>query len=68
METMMYVAKAIKTADPEAFASIDLAAKVQTKNDPAAINAAIRNAGYPSSFRRLFQRGAPGKTAPPPKA
>jgi hypothetical protein len=36
------VAQAIKTADPEAFASIDLAANVQTKNDPIAINSAIQ--------------------------
>ncbi|MDK4725444.1 heavy-metal-associated domain-containing protein [Rhizobium phaseoli] len=50
------VEKAIKTADPEASASIDLGAriaKVQTKNDPAAIKAAIEKAGYPSSFRQL---------------
>ncbi|WP_064710738.1 heavy-metal-associated domain-containing protein [Rhizobium bangladeshense] len=49
------VEKAIKTADPEASASIDLAArtaKVETK-DPAAINTAIGKAGYPSSFRQI---------------
>ncbi|MBX5132682.1 heavy-metal-associated domain-containing protein [Rhizobium lentis] len=50
------VEKAIKAADPEASASIDLAArtaKVETKIDPAAINAAIEKAGYPTSFRRI---------------
>jgi copper chaperone len=50
------VEKAIKAADPEASASIDLiarTAKVETKNDPAAINAAIEEAGYPSSFKSL---------------
>ncbi|PDT10218.1 heavy-metal-associated domain-containing protein [Rhizobium sp. M1] len=50
------VEKAIKTADPEASASIDLearTAKVETKNDPAAINAAIEKAGYPSRFKHV---------------
>jgi copper chaperone len=50
------VEKAIKAADPEASASIDLGgktARVETKLDPAAINAAIENAGYPSSFKQI---------------
>jgi copper chaperone len=50
------VEKAIKAADPEASVSIDLTArtaKVETKNDQTAINAAIEKAGYPSSFRPL---------------
>ncbi|NEI06129.1 copper chaperone [Rhizobium ruizarguesonis] len=50
------VEKAIKTADPEASASIDLAgrtARVETKNDPAVVSAAIEKAGYPSSFRQI---------------
>ncbi|MBB3352653.1 copper chaperone [Rhizobium sp. BK049] len=50
------VEKAIKAADPEASATVDLAArtaKVETQIDPAAINAAIENAGYPTIFRRI---------------
>ncbi|MBY5409135.1 heavy-metal-associated domain-containing protein [Rhizobium leguminosarum] len=50
------VEKAIKTADPEASASIDLAArtaKVETRSDPAAINTVIEKAGYPSSFKQV---------------
>ncbi|WP_047462558.1 heavy-metal-associated domain-containing protein [Rhizobium rhizogenes] len=50
------VEKAINAADPEASASIDLGAKtakVETKLDPVAINAAIENAGYPSSFKQI---------------
>ncbi|APO74500.1 heavy metal-associated domain-containing protein [Rhizobium etli 8C-3] len=50
------VEKAIKTADPEASTVIDLAsktAKVATRLDPSAINAAIETAGYPSSFTRI---------------
>lgn len=50
------VEKAIKTADPEASASIDLAArtaKVETRSDPAAIKTAIEKAGYPSSFQQV---------------
>jgi len=50
------VEKAIRTADPEASASIDLAArsaKVETNNDPAAIKTAIEKAGYPSSFKQI---------------
>ncbi|NKL02932.1 heavy-metal-associated domain-containing protein [Rhizobium leguminosarum] len=50
------VEKAIKTADPEASASIDLAArtaKVETRIDPAAIKTAIEKAGYPSSFQQV---------------
>lgn len=50
------VEKAIKAADPSASASIDLVAKiakVDTKNDPASINAAIVKAGYPSTFKQI---------------
>ncbi|EJL58517.1 copper chaperone [Rhizobium sp. CF122] len=48
------VEKAIKAADPQASAVIDLGAKTaQTKLDPSAINAAIETAGYPSSFRQI---------------
>ncbi|APO68087.1 heavy metal-associated domain-containing protein [Rhizobium gallicum] len=50
------VEKAIKAADPEASAIIDLTARtatVETRNDPAAISAAIEKAGYPSSFKPL---------------
>jgi copper chaperone len=50
------VEKAIKAADPEASASIDLAArtaKVETKGDPAAIKTAIGKAGYPSNFKQI---------------
>ncbi|MBW9116409.1 heavy-metal-associated domain-containing protein [Rhizobium cauense] len=50
------VEKAIKAADPAASANINLAeksAKVDTRLDPATINAAIENAGYPSRFRQI---------------
>ncbi len=50
------VEKAIKAADPEASASIDLGAKtakIETRLDPAAINTAIENAGYPSSYKQM---------------
>ncbi|MBY5707598.1 heavy-metal-associated domain-containing protein [Rhizobium leguminosarum] len=50
------VEKAIKAADPEASATIDLTARiarVQSKLEPAAINAAIEKAGYPSSFKHI---------------
>jgi copper chaperone len=50
------VGKAIKAADPEASATIDLTARtarVETKNDPAAINTAIEKAGYPSRFKEI---------------
>ncbi|OWV92723.1 heavy metal-binding protein [Rhizobium sp. R72] len=50
------VEKAIKAADPDARAKIDLAtrtAKVETRLDPAAIAAAIESAGYPSSLTSL---------------
>ncbi|CAN7629399.1 heavy-metal-associated domain-containing protein [Pararhizobium sp. LjRoot255] len=50
------VEKAIKAADPEASATIDLSARtarVQSKLEPAAISAAIEKAGYPSSFKQI---------------
>lgn len=50
------VEEAIKAADPDASATIDLGAKtakVETRIDPATINAAIENAGYPSSFKQI---------------
>ncbi|MBY3177609.1 heavy-metal-associated domain-containing protein [Rhizobium leguminosarum] len=50
------VEKAIKAADPEASATIDLTARtarVQSKLEPAAIKAAIEKAGYPSSFKHI---------------
>ncbi|MBY3465762.1 heavy-metal-associated domain-containing protein [Rhizobium laguerreae] len=50
------VEKAIKAADPEASAAIDLTARtarVQSKLEPAAINAAIEKAGYPSKLKHI---------------
>lgn len=50
------VTKAIKAADPEATADIDLGnrkAKVTSKADPTSIGAAIEDAGYPSTFRTV---------------
>lgn len=47
------VEKAIKAADPDAVATVDLATKkatVQTSLDPAVIGDAIKNAGYPVSY------------------
>ncbi|WP_246638440.1 heavy-metal-associated domain-containing protein [Rhizobium laguerreae] len=48
------VEKAIKTADPDAFASIDLGtrtAKVETRSDPAAIKTAIENGRLSVQFQ-----------------
>ena len=50
------VEKAIKTADPAARSTIDLksrTARVETEVDPAAIGAAIENAGYATTFRSV---------------
>ncbi|MBX4863740.1 heavy-metal-associated domain-containing protein [Rhizobium leguminosarum] len=50
------VEKAIKAADPEASATIDLTARiarVQSTLEPAAIKAAIEKAGYPSSLKNI---------------
>ncbi|MBY3530811.1 heavy-metal-associated domain-containing protein [Rhizobium laguerreae] len=50
------VEKAIRAADPEASAIIDLTARtarVQSRLEPAAINAAIEKAGYPSSLKHI---------------
>ncbi|MCB1446238.1 MAG: heavy-metal-associated domain-containing protein [Rhizobiaceae bacterium] len=50
------VTKAIKAADPEASADIDLTARkaiVSSRRDPQAIGAAIEEAGYASTFRNL---------------
>jgi copper chaperone len=50
------IEKAIKAADPNAAASIDLVAKiarVDTNSNPAVINAAIVTAGYPSTFKQI---------------
>ncbi|MFF0924490.1 heavy-metal-associated domain-containing protein [Rhizobium leguminosarum] len=50
------VEKAIKAADPEASATIDLTARtarVQSKLEPAAIKAAIEKAGYLSSLKHV---------------
>jgi copper chaperone len=50
------VTKAIKAADPEATADIDLGnrkAKVASAVDPKAIGAAMEDAGYPSTFRTV---------------
>jgi copper chaperone len=47
------VEKAIRAADPEAVATVDLAsrtAKVATAVDPALIGKAIEDAGYPVSY------------------
>jgi copper chaperone len=47
------VSKAIKSADPEAVANIDLMrrkATVESKTDPAVIRAALEAAGYPTTF------------------
>jgi copper chaperone len=47
------VTKAIKTADPEAVATVDLTTKkatVETKADPSLIGAALEDAGYPTTF------------------
>jgi copper chaperone len=48
------VTKAIKAADPDATADVDLMkrrALVTSKADPQAIAAAIDDAGYPATFR-----------------
>lgn len=50
------VTKAIKAADPEATADIDLGnrkAKVSSAVDPKSIGAAMEDAGYPSTFRTV---------------
>jgi copper chaperone len=47
------VSKAIKTADPDAVANIDLTrrkATVESKTDPTTIRAALEAAGYPATF------------------
>ena len=50
------IEKAIKTADPQANASVDLMkrrALVTSAADPQAIAAAIDDAGYPATFRMV---------------
>ncbi|ANP86001.1 heavy-metal-associated domain-containing protein [Rhizobium leguminosarum] len=50
------VEKAIKSADPSADVTIDLAsrkAKVETALDPSVIGQAIEQAGYPVTISRL---------------
>jgi copper chaperone len=50
------VAKAIKAADPQAIADVDLMkrrALVTSAVDPQAIGAALDEAGYPSTFRAV---------------
>ncbi|MDB5526523.1 MAG: hypothetical protein JWM58_4286 [Rhizobium sp.] len=50
------VTKAIKSADPEAVANIDLTkrkATVESKTDPAILGAALKDAGYSTTFARV---------------
>jgi copper chaperone len=50
------VTKAIKSADPEAVANIDLAkrkATVESKADPAILGAALKDAGYLTTFAKM---------------
>lgn len=50
------VTKAIKAADPDATADVDLIkrrALVTSKADPQAIAAAIDEAGYPSTYKSV---------------
>jgi copper chaperone len=50
------VTKAIKTADPDATAEVDLMkrqARVTSTKDPQAIAAAIDEAGYPSTYKAV---------------
>jgi copper chaperone len=48
------VTKAIKMADPDAIAAVDLASRkatVESRIDPQAIGAALEDAGYPATFK-----------------